>query len=62
MAEVNLDDLKLEDLLFIVGGSIFQGSTADDIELEVFTVLLIKPLISVSFKETVVPLVPPTSM
>ena len=36
MAEVNLDDLKLEDLLFIVGGSIFQGSTADDIELEVF--------------------------
>ena len=35
MAEVHLDDLKLEDLLFIVGGSIFQGSTADDIELEV---------------------------
>tara|TARA_B100000900_G_scaffold379613_1_gene364676 strand:+ start:10500 stop:10685 length:186 start_codon:yes stop_codon:yes gene_type:complete len=35
MPEVHLDDLKLEDLLFIVGGSIFQGSTADDIELEV---------------------------
>ena len=31
--EVNLDELKLEELLFIVGGSIFQGSNADEIEL-----------------------------
>jgi|TARA_R100000951_G_scaffold61472_1_gene51649 hypothetical protein len=49
MAEVNLDDLKLEDLLFIVGGSIFQGSTADDIELEVL--LKLEELLNIKIDE-----------
>jgi|TARA_R110002167_G_scaffold293193_1_gene497884 hypothetical protein len=34
MAEFNLDEINLEDLLFILGGTIFQGSTADDIEID----------------------------
>tara|TARA_R110002012_G_scaffold132397_2_gene285287 strand:+ start:1666 stop:1851 length:186 start_codon:yes stop_codon:yes gene_type:complete len=49
MAEVNLDDLKLEDLLFIVGGSIFQGSTTDDIELEVL--LKLEELLNIKLDE-----------
>ena len=49
MAEVNLDYLKLEDLLFIVGGSIFQGSTADDIELEVL--LKLEELLNIKIDE-----------
>jgi len=49
MAEVNLDDLKLEDLLFIVGGSIFQGSTTDDIELEVL--LKLEELLNIKIDE-----------
>ena len=49
MAEVNLDDLKLEDLLFIVGGSILQGSTADDIELEVL--LKLEELLNIKIDE-----------
>ena len=35
MAEFNLEDLRLEDLLFILGGAILQGNTSDNIELEV---------------------------
>jgi len=49
MAEVNLDELKLEDLLFIVGGSIFQGSTANDIELEVL--MRLEELLSIKIDE-----------
>ena len=49
MAEVNLDELKLEDLLFIVGGSIFQGHTTDDIELEVL--LRLEELLNIKIDE-----------
>ena len=34
MTEFNLAEINLEDLLFILGGTIFQGSTADDIEID----------------------------
>tara|TARA_Y100000004_G_scaffold153307_1_gene176920 strand:- start:855 stop:1040 length:186 start_codon:yes stop_codon:yes gene_type:complete len=35
MAEFNLDDMKLEDLLFVLGGTILQGHTVDEIEIEI---------------------------
>jgi hypothetical protein len=34
MVEFKLEEINLEDLLFIIGGTIFQGSTADDIEID----------------------------
>ena len=34
MTEIRLDDISLEDLLFLIGGSIFQGSTSDDLDIE----------------------------
>jgi len=34
MAEFTLEEINLDDLLFILGGTIFQGSTTDDIEIE----------------------------
>jgi hypothetical protein len=34
MAEFILEEINLEDLLFILGSTIFQGSTADDIEID----------------------------
>ena len=34
MPEFQLDEINLEDLLFILGGIIFQGNTADDIEID----------------------------
>ncbi len=47
--EVNLDELKLEELLFIVGGSIFQGSNADEIELEIL--MKLEELLSIKIDE-----------
>tara|TARA_R110002012_G_scaffold81295_5_gene205743 strand:- start:290 stop:478 length:189 start_codon:yes stop_codon:yes gene_type:complete len=47
--EVNLDELKLEELLFIVGGSIFQGSNADEIELEIL--IKLEELLSIKIDE-----------
>ena len=34
MVEFKLEEINLEDLLFILGSTIFQGSTADDIEID----------------------------
>ena len=34
MVEFKIEEINLEDLLFIIGGTIFQGSTADDIEID----------------------------
>jgi len=34
MLEVKLEDITLEDLLFLLGGLVFQGGSKDDIEDE----------------------------
>jgi hypothetical protein len=34
MPEFQLDEINLEDLLFILGGTIIQGNNANDIELD----------------------------
>ena len=34
MADFILDEINLEDLLFILGGTIIQGNNANDIELD----------------------------
>tara|TARA_R100001443_G_scaffold9054_2_gene18567 strand:- start:2393 stop:2578 length:186 start_codon:yes stop_codon:yes gene_type:complete len=49
MAEVNLDELQLEELLFIVGGSIFQGSNTDEIEIEIL--LKLEELLNIKIDE-----------
>jgi hypothetical protein len=49
MSEVNLDELKLEDLLFLVGGLIFQGSTAEDIDVEIL--LKLEELLNIKIDE-----------
>ena len=49
MAEFNLEQLRLEDLVFILGGAILQGNTSDNIELEVL--LRLEELVSIKIDE-----------
>tara|TARA_R100001460_G_scaffold105517_1_gene152217 strand:- start:398 stop:583 length:186 start_codon:yes stop_codon:yes gene_type:complete len=49
MTEFNLDDMKLEDLLFVLGGTILQGHTADEIEIEIL--LRLEELLNIKIDE-----------
>jgi len=49
MTEIRLDDISLEDLLFLIGGSIFQGSTSDDLDIELL--LKLEELLTITIDE-----------
>lgn len=49
MTDFNLDDMKLEDLLFVLGGTILQGHTADEIEIEIL--LRLEELLNIKIDE-----------
>ena len=49
MPEFQLDEINLEDLLFILGGSIIQGNNANDIELDLL--LRLQELLELKIEE-----------
>tara|TARA_R110002012_G_C11251478_1_gene566777 strand:- start:87 stop:272 length:186 start_codon:yes stop_codon:yes gene_type:complete len=49
MTEIRLDDISLEDLLFLIGGSIFQGSTSNDLDIELL--LKLEELLTITIDE-----------
>ena len=49
MAEFILEEINLEDLLFILGGTIVQGKNADEIELDLL--LRLQELLELKIEE-----------